>query len=230
MSLKQVHFKELESTQDKAFELLESGEEPPFLVSADFQTKGRGRKQRDWHMEKGRSLAFTILIRMQTQNLSGLSLVVGLAIRDALNRDDIFLKWPNDLMINEDKVAGILVESRSQGDRFDIALGVGLNFLNMQLAPYKGIEERVNVMTLAHKIEDYMHVFQGEGFASFQSNYEKWMWHRNKTAALSVNGVTSHLILKGVSLEGCLITEEGGQLKLNSDGEIILQSDIEALL
>ncbi|MDE3208887.1 MAG: biotin--[acetyl-CoA-carboxylase] ligase, partial [Pseudomonadota bacterium] len=102
-------------------------------VVAEIQTAGRGRLGRTWLAAPGLSLTFSMLWRFEAGVLAleGLSLVVGLACVTALRKlgyDDIWLKWPNDLLYGEKKVGGILIET--QGDvhgPIHTVIGVGIN-------------------------------------------------------------------------------------------------------
>ena len=146
MALKHFHFESLESTQDKVFELLSKNEEAPIYVTTDLQTKGRGRMQREWKMERGRSMALSLGLRLPPQKMVGLSLVVGLGVVKALGRDDISIKWPNDLMLGEQKVGGILIESHSQGAEAEVAIGIGLNLYDLQMSKYTGIKQNIYIL------------------------------------------------------------------------------------
>lgn len=103
------------------------------VLVAEHQHAGRGRRGRSWHAVPGGSLTFSVLWRFDTglQGLSGLSLTVGLAVARAINRHSRYaaqLKWPNDVLVDHRKLAGILVEV--QGDMHGAAfavIGVGIN-------------------------------------------------------------------------------------------------------
>mgnify|MGYP001044048269 FL=1 len=103
------------------------------LFCSEHQHAGKGRRGRQWHSVLGGSLTFSVLWRFENglQSLSGLSLVVGLAIARAINhhsRHPARLKWPNDVLVDYRKLAGVLVEV--QGDMHGAALavvGIGLN-------------------------------------------------------------------------------------------------------
>lgn len=104
-------------------------------VVADHQTAGRGRYGRQWHDTQGKSLLFSVLLRPESKAspLGLLSLMAGAAVAHAIGRIDshfsekLRLKWPNDVLIDGRKVAGILVESISAGTRSCAVIGVGVN-------------------------------------------------------------------------------------------------------
>lgn len=103
------------------------------VVCAEHQSAGKGRRGRYWHAILGGSLTFSVLWRFENglQSLAGLSLAVGLAVARAINRHTphaVRLKWPNDVLVDYRKLAGILVEV--QGDLHGAAfavVGIGLN-------------------------------------------------------------------------------------------------------
>jgi len=99
---------------------------------ADVQTKGRGRGRSKWESPKG-GLWFSILLRpnLPSQRLLLLQFLAATATRDAIGNEtglDVMLKWPNDLVLGNAKLGGILIESKTQGERVSFAiLGIGLN-------------------------------------------------------------------------------------------------------
>jgi BirA family transcriptional regulator, biotin operon repressor / biotin---[acetyl-CoA-carboxylase] ligase len=113
------------------------------VLGADVQTAGRGRRQRPWLSVSGQCVTFSVSLPsyqgIEIQHLSSLPLAVGLAVMNAVKRwanvhDQILhgalaLKWPNDVLCNKKKVAGILIESKSA-----VVVGIGVNvFLSPQL-------------------------------------------------------------------------------------------------
>ena len=86
------------------------GQTDPVLLVALQQTAGRGRLGRQWESEAGDSLTFSLGMRLQPSDWSGLSLAVGVSLAEALH-PDIRLKWPNDLWLADRKLGGILIET-----------------------------------------------------------------------------------------------------------------------
>ncbi|MGE5641007.1 MAG: biotin--[acetyl-CoA-carboxylase] ligase [Clostridia bacterium] len=106
----------------------------PALLAAEVQTAGRGRRGRRWHGSAGRSITFSLAARIArpARELAALPLVAGvaaaLALR-ALGGATIGLKWPNDLVVGESKLGGILVETRGAGPAPLAVIGIGINYL-----------------------------------------------------------------------------------------------------
>lgn len=117
---------------DVAHRLAAEGAPAGTLVIADEQTAGRGRGGRTWRSSPGTGVWFTLIERPRDQSGIGvLSLRVGLAAAEALDRfaaEPIRVKWPNDLYVDQDKLAGILVEARWREQALEwVAIGLGVN-------------------------------------------------------------------------------------------------------
>lgn len=123
------------STMDRARELAEAGAPEGTLIEADEQTAGRGTGGRRWLTPSGTQLAFSLLVRptLERERLARLTMWVGLALRAAVQAQVnapalAQLKWPNDLLLEGRKVAGILVEGAFTESRLRYAvIGVGIN-------------------------------------------------------------------------------------------------------
>lgn len=127
---------EAASTNDVVRERAALGALEGLVVQARCQTGGRGRHGRVWQSPPG-NLYASILLRPQGSPAAAatLSLVSGLALAETLaaRGQDVRLKWPNDVLANDAKLAGILLEASSAGDRLDaVILGLGVN---VRIAP-----------------------------------------------------------------------------------------------
>ncbi len=127
----------LESTSDRLKHLARAGALEGTVVVADRQTGGRGRQGRTWDSPAG-NLYVSALLRPTPATLSSLlPLAAGVAVAEGLESLGLGaqLKWPNDLLIGERKVGGILAESSATGSEVDwVVLGIGVN-VRAQLAP-----------------------------------------------------------------------------------------------
>lgn len=107
--------------------------EAPLLLVAEHQTAGRGRAGRSWLSSPEGSLTFSLAWRFDggPQALVGLPLAVGVALAETLGAlgQQVALKWPNDVLKDGDKLAGILVETRSAPGGTWTVIGIGLNLL-----------------------------------------------------------------------------------------------------
>lgn len=129
------HYKTLGSTNDQLKAMLSA---PEFTcVTADEQIAGRGRRERSWHSAPGEGLYLSILLRpeIKASKIPLLSLLAAVAVAETIwqiGSSDLRLdiKWPNDVLINNRKISGILIESTStpnDAPRFIVGIGVNLN-------------------------------------------------------------------------------------------------------
>lgn len=129
-------FDSLDSTMAEAARQAPDLEGPTWIMARE-QTEARGRQGRPWSMPKG-NLAATLVYRPQAtpQEAAKRSFMAANALYEALsyfvNRDQIALKWPNDVLLDGGKVAGILLESSGQGPYIDwLSIGIGVNLANV---------------------------------------------------------------------------------------------------
>ena len=123
----------LEADSTNSF-LLNSNEftEDGTVVMAEFQNKGRGRLDRDWISQPAQNLTFSILLKdIDPKKVNFINLGASLTVSQAIGnlyQLNAQLKWPNDVLIDGKKVAGILLESSSRGDKIEkVIIGIGIN-------------------------------------------------------------------------------------------------------
>lgn len=130
------YYTETTSTNDRAKEYARAGFPEIGVIVAERQTAGRGRMGRQWISELGGGLWVSILLRprLDPSQMGVLNLAFGLAVYRALkslyNLEGLSVKWPNDILISNGKLAGILTETGSSQSRVNWAVvGIGLNVL-----------------------------------------------------------------------------------------------------
>lgn len=150
------YFDSVGSTNDEALAWGANDAKDLSLVVADEQTAGRGRLDRKWFTPPGTALAFSLILRPSAAERPHLSRMVGLAalsVADSLLARGLLpqIKWPNDILLNGRKVAGILIESVWSGEDIDcIVIGMGVNILggavpdtSMLLFPATSLEDEL---------------------------------------------------------------------------------------
>ena len=207
------------------------------VVIANIQTKGKGRRGRSWQASVGESLSMSILWKFDkgASGLSGLSLVVGVAIQRLMKKIGInnsFLKWPNDLLILEGdaylKLAGVLIEL--QGDlesRCSAVIGVGLNYdlsndiLNNIDQPATNIKKYLHSdidlnqlsAMLIKEIINALSEFEKNGFLSVKEEWLSYNAFKDKTISFIKSG--------GEVITGQIVDlENDGALKIMQDNGI----------
>ncbi|MBI4307778.1 MAG: biotin--[acetyl-CoA-carboxylase] ligase [Chloroflexi bacterium] len=154
---RRLHYQEtMSSTQDEAHHLAYLGAPEGTLVLAEVQTAGRGRFQRPWITEAGGSLAFSLILKPKLADLPKLNMLACLAVLFSIRRLTGLpskIKWPNDILLREKKVCGILIDSQMRIDEVDYAIvGIGLN-VNLDPAKYPDIPSATSISAeLGHPV------------------------------------------------------------------------------
>ena len=128
----------VDSTNEWCLQQCREGSVLPFACVTDHQTKGRGRRGRQWHSVPGSSITMSIAWKFKepSKELGLLSLAIGMAIANVLranNIEGVMLKWPNDVLVHQHKIAGVLIETIKVNGLLNVVIGVGLNY-DMQSA------------------------------------------------------------------------------------------------
>lgn len=234
----------LESTNSDLMQKLSNGQTHASCVAANLQTKGRGRRGRHWQASLGASLTFSLLWRFQcgASALSGLSLAVGVALMRTLHGFGITqaqLKWPNDILINREKLAGILIELQGDMDGpSNAVIGVGIN-LNLPNSIKQQIDQPTtdlaSVMTqaidpnellgtllkhLAHVLRD----FEQNGFDDLRDEWtQHHTYHQQQVRILMPDDREVIGVVQGIAEDGVLLVETDNGLQRFNSGEISLR-------
>lgn len=103
------------------------------VLAAEFQSRGRGRKNREWVSSSGQNLTFSILLKgeFKEQKINLINFCAAIAVAQAIEnlyQLNVELKWPNDVLVHKKKIAGILLESVSKGNKISrVVVGIGIN-------------------------------------------------------------------------------------------------------
>jgi len=128
------YFDSVDSTNDIAKQWLQDGAQSGSVVIGNEQRKGRGRKGRTWYTPPDVALAISVILKPPKQYISRINIIGALSVYDLAEHvgcQNIGIKWPNDVQINERKVSGILPEAVWDGDKLlGIVLGMGINVRN----------------------------------------------------------------------------------------------------
>lgn len=127
-----VYCEEVNSTNSLLLSSKDYGQHGTVML-AENQTQGRGRKNRQWFSNSGQNLTFSILLKNELTQDSINIINLGTAVSVAQALENLYqlnveLKWPNDVLVGKRKIAGILLESTSKGNKINrIVVGVGIN-------------------------------------------------------------------------------------------------------
>lgn len=221
---------ELDSSNTELMRRARSGRQEPVLLVAERQTAGRGRLGRDWYSAPGDSLTFSLGLPLAPADWSGLSLVVGTSLAESLH-PAIRLKWPNDLWLDDRKLAGILIETASfgggAGGRYAV-IGVGINIAPRDAAglstPPAALRELLPQAEAADVLRQVVpalvrdvQMFEQAGFPAFQLRFQARDALRDRPVVLSdgTSG-TAH----GVGEDGSLLVHTAAGLQAVTSSEV----------
>ena len=195
------------------------------VLTAEVQTAGRGRRGRNWHSPFARNLAVSLGVALPwpAAEVGAFSLVVGLAVRTALadiGLRDVQLKWPNDVLLEGRKLAGILIEVRDTSPA-EAVVGIGINVgggarvAQRVDQPVADITERIRrpprnrlLGAVINRLVEAKRRFATAGFAPFVAEWEHAHHHQDRTVTLLLPGRTAPVT--GTALG----VDRGGALRL----------------
>ena len=231
----------IDSTNAQALRLIERGQPSPFLVLAERQTAGRGRRGRKWVSPFAENLYYSLVLRIEggMRQLEGLSLVVGLAVMQTLRELGVSsagLKWPNDVLVGQKKIAGILLEL--VGDPADVChvvLGVGINanmrsadevdqeWTSVRLETGKTVDRNELAACLSLVLKSYLDRHQMSGFSAIQEEWEQnHLWQGRPVSLIAgVNKIDG--VVAGIDCQGALRLMVDGAERVYSGGELSLR-------
>lgn len=218
---------------------LESGD----ACVAEYQQAGRGRRGRKWFSPFGANLYLSMYWRLEQGPAAaiGLSLVIGIVIAEvlqSLGADNVRVKWPNDIYLQDRKLSGILVELTGKtGDAAQIVSGAGINlvmrrvesdvvnqgWISLQEA---GVFIDRNTLTarLVKALRSGLQLFEQEGLTPYLPRWEKLDNFINRPVKLIIGDKEIFGISRGIDAQGALLLEQDGVIKPWVGGEISLRS------
>lgn len=238
----------IDSTNSELMRRATAGAPSGTCLAAESQTAGRGRRGRTWHSALGASLTFSLLWRFDKSagELAGLSLVVGLAILRALHdvglrdADGVGLKWPNDIVADGAKLAGILIET--QGDMLGptaVVIGIGVN-VNLNPSLKMNIDQPATdvnsccdripsrnrlLARILQELQLVLDEFQQTGFRTFKPAWCKHhVLHGKSVRVQFADGSTVEAKVKDVADNGALIVAVNGKTLHVTAGEVSLRA------
>jgi BirA family biotin operon repressor/biotin-[acetyl-CoA-carboxylase] ligase len=197
----------------------------PVLLVAEHQTAGRGRAGRSWLSEPGHSLTFSLAWRFAggLRGLAGLPLAIGVALAETLGQlgQSVQLKWPNDVLKDGDKLAGILVETQVAADGAAwTVVGIGVNLVmpdaledrigrSAAAMPWLARMDRDELMaTLLDGLAEALALFEHAGFAAFVARWNTLhAWQGRPVVLLDRGEVRHEGLAAGVDDTGRLLLD-----------------------
>jgi BirA family biotin operon repressor/biotin-[acetyl-CoA-carboxylase] ligase len=210
----------------------------PTAVASELQTAGRGRYGRTWLSEPGASLCVSLLWPFKThrRDLGALSLAVGMAVAEVVRAEGIpaYVKWPNDIVLENAKLAGVLLEGVPTGLGAKVIVGIGLNLAPSQQLlqavgrPVAGLGQFIGARALERnrllsellsRLVDVCNEFEQSGFAGFAGRWREFDALIGRAIRLEQQHTSVEGTVLGVDGDGGLLLDEGGLVRRHFSGE-----------
>ncbi|NTV28665.1 MAG: biotin--[acetyl-CoA-carboxylase] ligase [Candidatus Omnitrophica bacterium] len=226
-----VHFPVVDSTMNEAFSLALEGAPEGTVVVAETQTKGRGRLGRAWSSPKGKGLYFSVILRppCAPSDAARLTLLAAVAVSEGIENNvgvRALIKWPNDLLVNDRKLCGILTELNAEVDRVNfviVGIGLNVNTVPSQLLPEATSLRIVQGKTVSRVslLQEILRVFESRYQAMLKDGYGDALAEWRMRSAL--DGRTVRFAERGREIVGTAVGlhDDGGLLVRLADGSTV---------
>jgi len=221
----------VDSTNNFAANLLKSDElVHGTVILADEQSAGKGQRGATWQSEGGLNLIFTAFVEYDNLTVGkavAINQWVALSMVDLLGNFNIQakIKWPNDIFIENKKIAGILIENQISKEKIKSSIiGIGLNVNQLDFGDLKATsiqlikKERLNLQELAWKLisslNDLKHLIENENWQILNDSYHDDLWNLNKLIKYIHQDVECEGVILGLSEEGNLRMEVNGEVEV----------------
>ena len=227
-----IHYLQTISTNTKLKELMQENPLLPqfTVVSAGYQTSGRGQRKNIWESEADKNLLFTLLLTPTTLPASeafAISKIVSVAIAEWLQTfvDDVKIKWPNDIYSGDKKICGILIENSIMGVNISSAVvGVGININQTNFSPT--LPNPISIAMSTQKEYNLKEMLEGVvaeikscyssyfdvGEEEVNTRYHNMLYRLNKLAKYNI--ITSNLKEKKMEEATIIGVAQNGSLRL----------------
>lgn len=233
-----AHFESIESTH---LHLMRRGNDLPSgtVITADYQEKGRGRHGRSWTASPGSSLLASFLLKpdLTANRAPELSHILSLACAQTLRQRgiDAYIRWPNDLVVNGKKLAGIISEANLDGDalRFVVlSVGINLNQTQQELVAIdrpatscfsesgKDWKAQDVLEDVLGKLDELYTAYCEHGFAAIKAPWKQLSSITGKRIVLDLGARTIDGTVAGFDDDGAILLDSGGRVQRFAVGEV----------
>ncbi|GGA61476.1 biotin--[acetyl-CoA-carboxylase] ligase [Ornithinibacillus halotolerans] len=237
-----VHKESTPSTQQIAHQLARDHASHGTVVIADEQTAGKGRLNREWHSAKNKGIWTSLILRpaILPYLAPQITLLTATVLADVFKKElnlDPKIKWPNDIMINDRKVAGILTEMQAEQDQIQyIIIGIGINVnqemnelpedIQQKATSLRATSEKeYDITSLIQRIfvhfEKVYAEYETYGFPIIKERWESYGYRLGERTTIKTMKETSEAVLVGIAEDGALLAQyDNDSIKKVYSGEI----------
>ena len=208
------------------------------ICIAEEQTKGRGRRGKSWISPKFKNIYFSLNSYLKKEDLSGLSIAVALSVSKVLTKINVMslIKWPNDLLVGNKKICGILIETAKAGEFTKVVIGIGINvnmeyselidqeWTSIKLEKKKSVDRNSIITEMINQLCITLDKFEQEEFDYFLKKFTSLDLLKDKEFTLK-DKPKERFIGKGIDNKGLLIAQnlKDQRIVKFSSGEVSLK-------
>ena len=208
------------------------------ICIAEEQTKGRGRRGKSWISPKFKNIYFSLNSYLKKEDLSGLSIAVALSVSEVLNKINVMslIKWPNDLLVGNKKICGILIETAKVGELTKVVIGIGINvnmeyselidqeWTSIKLEKKQSVDRNSIITEMINQLCITLNKFEQEEFDYFLNKFTSLDLLKDKKFTLK-DKPNETFIGKGIDNKGLLIAQnlKDQRIVKFSSGEVSLK-------
>ena len=205
---------------------------------AEEQTKGRGRRGKSWISPKFKNIYFSLNSYLKKEDLSGLSIAVALSVSKVLTKINVMslIKWPNDLLVGNKKICGILIETAKVGELTKVVIGIGINvnmeyselidqeWTSIKLEKKQSVDRNSIITEMINQLCITLNKFEQEEFDYFLNKFTSLDLLKDKEFTLKDKPYET-FIGKGIDNKGLLIAQnlKDQRIVKFSSGEVSLK-------
>ena len=208
------------------------------ICIAEEQTKGRGRRGKSWISPKFKNIYFSLNSYFKKEDLSGLSIAVALSVSKVLTKINVMslIKWPNDLLVGNKKICGILIETAKVGELTKVVIGIGINvnmeyselidqeWTSIKLEKKQSVDRNSIITEMINQLCITLNKFEQEEFDYFLNKFKSLDLLKDKEFTLK-DKPNETFIGKGIDNKGLLIAQnlKDQRIVKFSSGEVSLK-------
>ena len=231
-------FDTISSTNDYLLKKEKSKNKDIKICIAEEQTKGRGRRGKSWISPKFKNIYFSLSSYLKKEDLSGLSIVIALSVSKVLTEINVasLIKWPNDLLVGNKKICGILIETAKVGELTKVVIGIGINvnmeyselidqeWTSIKLEKKQTVDRNPIVTAMINRLCSTLNKFEQEEFDYFLKKFTSLDLLKDREFTLK-DKPNETFIGKGIDNKGLLIAQnlKDQRIVKFSSGEVSLK-------
>ena len=231
-------FDTISSTNDYLLRKEKNKDKDIKICIAEEQTKGRGRRGKSWISPKFKNIYFSLNSYLKKEDLSGLSIAVALSVSEVLNKINVMslIKWPNDLLVGNKKICGILIETAKVGVLTKVVIGIGINvnmeyselidqeWTSIKLEKNQSVDRNSIIAEMINQLCITLNKFEQEEFDYFLKKFKTLDLLKDKEFTLK-DKPNETFIGKGIDNKGLLIAQnlKDQRIVKFSSGEVSLK-------